>query len=233
MKKILITGANRGIGLEMTRQFLEKDNRVIATCRQPKRAIVLQTLAEKSPDQLTILPLDVTNDVSLQAACNATQRIVNQLDIVVNNAGILKSEETLSNFDPDIMQQTFDVNATGAMRVVVQFLPFLQKSEQAKLINITSQLGSLQAMTRLWGRYSYNSSKAALNMLTRMLALDLKEDGITVVCIHPGWVQTDMGGTNADITASESALGILNVIEKVSLAESGNFYTHAGDTHLW
>ncbi len=233
MNNIFITGANRGIGLEMTRQFLEKGNRLIATCRQPQKANLLQELADQYPDHLTILPLDVSHDASLQAACNATQRIVTHLDIVVNNAGILISEETLSNFDPDQMQRTFDVNATGAMRVAVQFLPFLRKSKNAKLINITSQLGSLQAMIRLWGRYSYNSSKAALNMITRMLALDLKEDGITVVCIHPGWVQTDMGGANADITPHESASGILHVIGKVSLAESGNFYTYAGEEHLW
>lgn len=233
MKNILITGANRGIGLEMTRQLLAQGERVIATCRQPKKAESLQALDDQFPDQLTILPLDVTNATSIQAACNAVQRMVPHLDVLINNAGVLTGGENLDTFDPEVMQRTFDVNATGAMRVAVQFLPFLQKGEQAKLVNITSQLGSLQKMRAGWGQYSYNSSKAALNMVTKMLSFDLKEMGISVICVHPGWVQTDMGGTSADITPQESASGILRVIAGVTLADTGKFYTYAGDEHLW
>ncbi|MBE2224233.1 MAG: SDR family oxidoreductase [Anaerolineae bacterium] len=233
MKNILITGANRGIGLEMTRQLLQRGERVIATCRQPAKADTLQALDEQFPEQLTILPIEVTNPVSIQAAFNASQRIVTHLDVLINNAGILNRHETLATFDPEVMQGTFDVNATGSMRVVTQFLPLLRKAEHAKIINITSQLGSLQAMRGKWGRYSYNSSKAALNMLTRMLAFDLKDEDIAVICVHPGWVQTDMGGTAADITAVESASGILTVIDNLTLAQTGQFYTYAGDEHLW
>jgi NAD(P)-dependent dehydrogenase (short-subunit alcohol dehydrogenase family) len=233
MKNILITGANRGIGLEMTRQLLQRGDRVIATCRQPSKAIELQALDDQFPEQLIILPLDVTNPTSIQAAYNAAQRIVTGLDMLINNAGFLDGQETLDTFDPDVMQLTFDINATGVMRVTTQFLPLLRQGEQAKLINITSQLGSLQAMKSNWGRYSYNSSKAALNMITRMLAFDLKADGITIICIHPGWVQTDMGGASADITPSESAAGILTVANKITLDQTGRFYTYAGYEHLW
>ena len=233
MKNILITGANRGIGLEMAHQFLYRGERLIATCRQPMKADALQALYELFPDQLTILPLEVTNTPSIQAAFNASQWIVTHLDILINNAGILNGSETLTTFDPEVMQGTFDVNATGTMRVVTQFLPLIQKGEDAKIINITSQLGSLQAMKRNWGRYSYNSSKAALNMLTRMLAFDLDKEGISVICVHPGWVQTDMGGASADISPSESASGILQVIDALTLAQTGRFYTYAGDEHSW
>ena len=233
MKTILITGANRGVGLEMTRQLLQRGERVIATCRQPAKAEALQVLDDQFSDQLTILPLDVTNQGSIQAACNAVQRIATCLDMLINNAGVLDSNETLATFDPEVMERTFDVNTIGAMRVITQFLPFLERGEQSKLVNISSQLGSLQKMKGNWGRYSYNSSKAALNMLTRMLAFDLEDKGITVICIHPGWVQTDMGGGNADITPSESASGILRVIDQVTLAENGRFYTYAGDEHPW
>lgn len=233
MKNILITGANRGIGLEMTRQLLSQGERLIATCRQPMKADALQSLDEQFPEQLTILPIEVTHNGSIQAAFNASQRIVTHLDVLINNAGILDGDETLATFDPDVMQHTFNVNATGSMRVVTQFLPLLQKGEGSKIINITSQLGSLQAMTRNWGRLSYNSSKAALNMLTRMLALELKNEGIAVICVHPGWVQTDMGGTDADITPTESAAGILSVIEHLTLDHTGKFYTYAGEEHLW
>jgi NAD(P)-dependent dehydrogenase (short-subunit alcohol dehydrogenase family) len=233
MKNILITGANRGVGLEMTQQFLNRGERLIATCRQPVKADALQAMYEQFPDQLTILPLDVTNSPSIQAAFNASQRIVTHLDILINNAGILNRNETLAAFDPEVMRDTFDVNATGSMRVVTQFLPLIRKGEAAKIINITSQLGSLQAMKHNWGRYSYNSSKAALNMLTRMLAFDLENEGISVICVHPGWVQTDMGGARADISPSESASGILRVIDALTLAQTGRFYTYAGDEHPW
>jgi NAD(P)-dependent dehydrogenase (short-subunit alcohol dehydrogenase family) len=233
MNTFLITGANRGIGLEITRQLLNRGERLIATCRQPMKANALQALDEQFSEQITILPLDVANAASIQAAANASQRIVTHLDVLINNAGILDGNETLATFDPDVMQQTFDVNAIGAMRVTAQFLPLLQKAGRAKIINITSQLGSLQAMKPNWGRYSYNSSKAALNMLTRMLAFDLKDEGISVICVHPGWVKTDMGGTNADITLNESASGILNVIDNLSLEQTGRFFTYTGDDHPW
>jgi NAD(P)-dependent dehydrogenase (short-subunit alcohol dehydrogenase family) len=233
MKTVLVTGANRGVGLETARQLLQRGDRVIATCRQPSKAEALQALDEQFSEQLTILPLDVTNPASIHAACNAVQRIATCLDILINNAGILDGNETLESFDPEVMQRTFDVNATGAMRVTTQFLPFLEKGEQAKLVNISSQLGSLQKVKGNWGRYSYNSSKAALNMLTRMLAYDLEDKGIAVICIHPGWVQTDMGGDSADLTPVESASGILEVIDKVTLKENGRFYTYTGDEHPW
>lgn len=233
MQNILITGANRGIGLTLTQQSLANGNRVIATCRQPRHADALKNLNDQFPEQLTILPLDVTNAASIQAAGNAAQRIVNHLDVLINNAGVLNNRETLADFDPAVMQQTFDVNATGALRVAVQFLPLLRQAKQSKLVNISSQLGSLQKMRRGWGRYSYNSSKAALNMITRMLAFDLEAEGIPVICIHPGWVQTDMGGSAAALTPEESADGILGVIERLTLAETGQFFTYAGETHPW
>ena len=138
MKNILITGANRGIGLEMTRQLLTQGNRLVATCRKPRTAIDLQSLADQFPEQLTILPLEVTNTISIQSAYNASQRIVDHLDVLINNAGIVDGNETLATFDPEVMQQTFDVNATGSMRVVTQFLPLLQKGDASKIVNISS-----------------------------------------------------------------------------------------------
>ncbi len=233
MKNILITGANRGIGLALSQQLLAQGNRVIATCRQPQKADMLHALNDEFPDQLTLLPLDVTNTQSNQAAYNAVQRIVTGLDLLINNAGMLDSGETLTTFDPVVMQQTFDINATGAMRIALQFLPLLRQGNQPKLINVTSQLGSLQKMKPGWGRYSYNSSKAALNMITRMLSFDLVADGITVICIHPGWVQTDMGGPSASLTPEESAAGILRVAKALTLAETGQFFTYSGEIHPW
>lgn len=233
MKQILITGANRGIGLELTRQLLVRGERVIATCRQPDQAQTLQDLANQFGDQLLILPLDVGDDGSVQAAKTAVNNRVESLDMLVNNAGILVGGETLANFDAANMQRTFEVNVFGVMRVVTQFVDLLRFGHDPKVVNISSQLGSLHRVRPQQGRYSYNSSKAALNMVSRMLSFDLQEDGIALVVLHPGWVQTDMGGTHAAVTAQDSAAGILQVADNLTLANTGKFYTYAGEEHPW
>jgi NAD(P)-dependent dehydrogenase (short-subunit alcohol dehydrogenase family) len=233
VKQALITGANRGIGLELTRQLLTRRDRVIATCRQPAQAIALQDLTNEFGDRLLILPLDVSDDASVRAAKTAVSGRVKSLDMLINNAGILIGSETLSNFDSAIMQRSFDVNAVGVMRVVTQFVDSLRLGRDPKVVNVSSQLGSLQKMRRQWGRYSYNSSKAALNMISRMLSFDLQEDGIALVVLHPGWVQTDMGGVHAAVSSQDSAAGILQVADSLTLATTGKFYTYAGEEHPW
>ena len=233
MKQVLITGANRGVGLELTRQLLARGDRVIATCRQPDQAQTLQQWAAQFGDQLLIVALDVTDDTSVQAAGTAVENAVDRLDMLINNAGILIKSEILSTFDAAIMQRSLDVNVVGVMRVTTQFLDLLRRGNEPKLINISSQLGSLQKMRPGWGRYSYNSSKAALNMVTRMLAFDLEADGIAVRAIHPGWVQTDMGGAHAAVTAQDSAAGILRLADELTLATTGKFYVYSGEAHPW
>ncbi|VAW41427.1 hypothetical protein MNBD_CHLOROFLEXI01-1809 [hydrothermal vent metagenome] len=233
MRKILITGANRGIGLELTRQFLAHGDFVIATCRQPVKAAELHILAETFADQLMIQQLDVTNDDSVAVAKTAVSHKIKSLDIIINNAGILYGDETFTNFDPKKMQHTFDVNVVGTMRVVTQFIELLRLGNSAKIINISSQLGSLIENERDTGHYSYNSSKAALNMVTRKLVYDTKEDNITVISMHPGWVQTDMGGASATLQTPESAQGIMDVMSRLTLADSGKFYVYSGEEHPW
>ena len=233
MKQALITGANRGIGLELTLQLLTRGDRVIATCRQTAQAEALQDLTNEFGDRLLILPLDVSDDASVQAAKTAVSSRVKSLDMLINNAGILIGGETLSNFDSAIMQRSFDVNAVGVMRVVTQFVDLLRLGRDPKVVNVSSQLGSLQKMRPRWGRYSYNSSKAALNMISRMLSFDLQEDGIALVVLHPGWVQTDMGGAHAAVSPQDSAAGILQVADNLTLATTGRFYTYAGEEHPW
>ena len=233
MKQVLITGANRGVGLELARQLLARGDRVIATCRQPDEAQTLQQLAVEFGDRLLVETLDVTDDISVQKARTAVENTFDRLDLLINNAGILIKTEILSTFDAAIMQRTFDVNATGVMRVTTQFLDLLRLGREPKLINISSQLGSLQKMRPGWGRYSYNSSKAALNMVTRMLAFDLQADGIAVRAIHPGWVQTDMGGAHAAVTAHNSAAGILQLADHLTMANTGTFHVYSGEEHPW
>jgi NAD(P)-dependent dehydrogenase (short-subunit alcohol dehydrogenase family) len=177
--------------------------------------------------------LDVGDDGSVEAAMAAANGRVESLDMLINNAGILVGGETLSNFDAANMQRTFEVNVFGVMRVVTQFVDLLRLGDEPKVVNISSQLGSLQEVRPQWGRYSYNSSKAALNMISRMLSFDLQEDGIALVVIHPGWVQTDMGGANAAVTPQDSAGGILQIADNLTLANTGKFYTYAGEEHPW
>ena len=233
VKQILITGANRGIGLELTRQLLARGQRVLATCRQPDQAAALQNLTNQFGDRLLILPLNVSDDVSVREAKTAVNNTVDHLDMLINNAGILVKGETLSNFDAANMQRSLNVNAVGVMRVVTQFIDLLRLGHDPKVINISSQLGSLQKMRPQWGRYSYNSSKAALNMVSRMLSFDLQEDGIALAVLHPGWVQTDMGGAHAAVTPHASAAGILQIADNLTLANTGKFYTFAGEEHPW
>jgi NAD(P)-dependent dehydrogenase (short-subunit alcohol dehydrogenase family) len=233
MKRVLITGANRGLGLELARQSLERGDRVIATCRRPAEAQELQQWRMRYGDQLLVVALDVTEDASVRAARAEAGRHLDRLDVLINNAAILVRDETLANFDSAIMQRTFDTNVTGAMRVSKHFLDLLRRGSDPKLINITSQLGSLQKMRANWGQYSYNSSKAALNMVTRMLAFDLEPEGIAVQAIHPGWVQSDMGGAHAAVPAQDSAAGVLRLIDDLSLSNSGMFYVYTGEVHPW
>ncbi len=233
MKQVLITGANRGVGLELARQLLARGDRVIATCRQPAQAKTLQQWGAQFGEQLLVIALDVTDGASVRAARMGIDGVVDRLDMIVNNAGILISSETLSTFDATIMQRTLDVNVIGVMRVTTQFLDLLRRGHEPKLINISSQLGSLQKMRAGWGRYSYNSSKAALNMVTRMLAFDLQEEGVAVRAVHPGWVQTDMGGAHAAVTAQDSAAGILRLADELNLANTGGFYVYSGEEHPW
>lgn len=232
MLRILITGANRGIGLALTQQYLQRGERVFATCRQPAEAAALAELAAAYPDRLSALPLDVTDDATIDSAAEAVATQVDGLDLLINNAGFFPKGETIGSLDAATMLHTFHVNAVGPIMVVQRFLGLLRAGRAAKVVNISSQLGSLNRNTGK-GYYSYNSSKAALNMLTRVLAHDLRADGIVVVTTHPGWVQTRMGGKGAAITPTESARGLIALTDRLTMADTNKFYTWEGREHPW
>jgi NAD(P)-dependent dehydrogenase (short-subunit alcohol dehydrogenase family) len=233
METFFITGANRGIGLELTRQALTAGNRVAAGCRRPDAAADLQALTAQFGDNLLVLTLDVRKDDQVSAAAEAVATQFGHIDLLINNAGIFPRGESVAQFDAPAMLRTFDVNVAGPMRVVHACAGLLRGSAHGRILNISSQLGSLTKTEGSWGGYSYNASKAALNMLTRMIAHELKGDGITAVAIHPGWVQTDMGGANAAVTTPDSARGILRLAENLTPAHSSQFFTYTGDPHPW
>ena len=232
MLRILITGANSGIGLAMTQQYLQRGERVFATCRQPAEASALAELGIAYPDHLSVLPLDVTDNATIDAAAETVSAQVDGLDLLINNAGFFPKDENINNLDAQTMLNTFHINAVGPIMVVQRFLGLLRAGNDAKVVNVSSQLGSLNRTTGK-GYYSYNSSKAALNMLTRILAHDLRAEGIVVVTVHPGWVQTRMGGKGATITPEESASGLIAIADRITMDDSNKFYTWEGNEHSW
>ena len=231
MKRTMITGSNRGLGLALTKESLNRGDRVFATCRRPDQARDLHQLREQHPDRLTVLGLDVTEEDTIAAAIDAVADEADGLDLLINNAAI-NPEERLGALDPETVLHTFRVNAVGPILVAQASLDLLRAGDEPRILNISSTSGSL-ARKSSGGGYSYSSSKAALNMLTRALAFDLKPDGMIVLAIHPGWVRTDMGGASAPLSPDESARGVLHVADDVTLDETGSFFRHDGREAPW
>ncbi len=230
--RICITGTNRGIGLELVRRYLERGDQVFAACRKPDKAVELQELKTRYSDHLTIIKLEVTNQDEIETAGQVVEGAVDGLDLLVNNAGMFNDGEKLGNMSPEALLRVFSVNAVAPLMVSQRFFGLLAAGDDPKLVNVSSQMGSLSRKTD-GGEYSYTSSKAALNMFTRALTFDLKPKGITTVTIHPGWVQTDMGGEEASLTVQESGAGILQLIDDLTLDDSGRFLSWEGEELPW
>lgn len=232
MHTILITGANRGIGLELARQALLSGHRVYAACREPAGATDLHRLAASHDDALRIIPLDVTDAAQIADAVATIDRECGHLDGLINNAGILNQGEDLDSVSAAAMEDTFRVNSIAPLLLSRACLPLLSRSDLPVILNVSSQMGSLTRKTS-GGSYSYCASKAALNMVSRALAADLRPHGVVVMTAHPGWVQTDMGGPAATLTPAESADGLLNLLEAATMEKSGGFYVWDGSVHPW
>ena len=222
---VLITGANRGIGLELARQYSEAGWNVIGTARNPDQATELANFSKTH-----VVQLDVTDQESV---VRLAHHIGGQpIDLLINNAGILPMMRTVADIDLDQFETILAVNSIGPVRVTQALLPNLRAGTQKKIINITSNLGSITDNTD--GRfYGYRESKAALNMFTRSLAAELRPDGFICIVMHPGWVQTDMGGANAPVPVTESAQGIRSVVDNLTPADSGKYWTHRGEQMAW
>lgn len=232
MKRILITGANRGIGLELACQYTLRGDRVFAGCRSPERAETLDALSGQHPGQVTLVPLDVTDEESLERSIAQVRASVEALDLLFNNAAINLGDEHLSEVTAEGLLQTLQVNAVGAVLVAQKFVDLLRAGENPKLINISSEAGSIERMQHFRG-YGYYGSKAAMNMYTRSLAFDPQNAGIIVISLHPGWVRTDMGGPEAHLSTEESATRIMRVTERLTPADNGKFYTWEGVEYPW
>jgi NAD(P)-dependent dehydrogenase (short-subunit alcohol dehydrogenase family) len=231
METVLITGANRGIGLELASRYAAAGNRVLACCREPAKAEKLQALA-KSRKGLTIHAVHVADAKSVAAL--AAEIRTAPVDILINNAGMpgpAPDKQSLANMDFDGWMETFAVNTMAPLRMLQTFRRNLKAGKNPRAITITSQMGALALNMPVM--YAYCSSKAAVNKVMRMASLELASDGIAVGLIHPGWVKTDMGGANAEISVDDSAAGIMAVIGKLTLADTGSFKKWNGDDHAW
>lgn len=234
MQRILITGANRGIGLELVRQLLQRpDTYILATCRQPEKATELHHLAQQCPGQLVILPLDVSDQASIEASVQAVQQYVDGLDVLINNAGISLPDDTFLTVQRDTFTEMLQVNAVAPLMMVRAYLDLLKAGTNPLVLNMSTQMGSMTWQVYGGDKYGYCTSKAALNMISRCLAVDLQPHGITTVMLHPGWVQTDMGSSYAPLTPAESVSGILTVLDEITPAHNGQFLKWTGEPHPW
>ena len=231
MPSALITGANRGLGLEFARQYLADGWNVYAACRDPNSASELQRLVNASDGKLQILALDVTDPASVKAV--AAELDGQAIDLLLNNAGVGGARsQTIGNFDYEAWAKVLDVNTMGPMRVAEAFVDNVARSERKLIVTLTSGMGSLADNTS-GGSIAYRSSKAAVNMVMRSLAIDLAPRGITCVVVNPGWVRTDMGGPNATLEPSESISQMRRLIATLGPEQSGKFFNHTGREYPW
>ena len=224
MTTIMITGASRGLGLEFARQFYNEECRVIATCRNLKNANELKAIGD-----IDIHSLDVTDDKSV---ANLADKLRGEnIDILINNAGVIGQRDGFGRLDYDIWAETMDTNVFGPMRVAEAFRDNVMNSEKKQMIFITSRMGSITEAVP--NAYVYRSSKAALNMAVKCLSVELEQQGLIAVLFHPGHVQTDMGGQAAPVTPQKSIEGMKNQIVALTHDDNGRFLSYDGHQIPW
>jgi NAD(P)-dependent dehydrogenase (short-subunit alcohol dehydrogenase family) len=232
MKTTLITGANRGIGLEFSRQYAAEGWRVLACSRYPEKSDALNKLAAQYPELIKMHVLDVADHVQIERLAQALAD--ESIDLLINNAGIYPDSDKSGFGHTDYAEwiQAFRINTMAPLKMAETFATQITRSKQKTIVIITSKMGSF-ADNGGGGSYLYRSSKAAVNMVVKSLAIDLKSIGITALVFHPGWVKTDMGGPNALISAEQSVSGIRQVISNLTIADSGKFFGYDGQVIPW
>lgn len=228
---VLITGSNRGLGLEWCRQYAQAGWRVLATCRFPAQAEELQQL-EGEYSALTRHRLDVTDPDQIDAL--AKELADHPIDLLINNAGVYfeKYVQPEQATDYEAWAHTFRVNTMGAMRVSRAFLDHVRRSQKRLIVAITSHMGSIAEIDSP-GSYYYRSSKAALNAAMKGFSLELRPQQIGVLLLHPGWVRTRMGGPNGPLSPQESVKGMRILVDAFRLADSGRFLRYDGSEIPW
>lgn len=231
MSTVLITGANRGLGLEFCRQYAEAGWKVLACCRDPGRADALQALSARHP-ALSLHALDLARFKTIEVL--SAELASEPLDILLNNAGVYGASESnrFGALDYDLWTEVFRINTEAPVKMAEAFLPQLERGSRKLIVALTSLMGSI-ADNSSGGSIIYRSSKAALNAAMKSLSIDLRPLGIGVLLLHPGWVRTDMGGANAPTLPEESVSGLRRVIEGYTSNDSGKFLNFRGEALPW
>ena len=228
----LVTGANRGLGLEFARQLLARGDRVIAACRHPGKASALNLLAGEYPGRLHVAPLDVSEPRSHATLAQELPLLADghPLDLLINNAGVLRGGERFGQVQADDLEASFRTHALGPLLLVQALFP--QIADGGTIANISSEIGSI-GLRQEFRTPSYAIGKAAQNMVTSLLAHALAVRRIKTVALHPGWVRTDMGGERALLAPSDSVAGLLRVIDGLQAGDTGRFLDWQGQSLPW
>jgi NAD(P)-dependent dehydrogenase (short-subunit alcohol dehydrogenase family) len=230
-RTVLLTGANRGLGLEFVRQYAEDGWRVLAACRSPSAAQELQALASKQPERIRVLALDVMDATSVKGAAGALRE--QPIDLLLNNAGVGSPRgQKIGSLDYAAWAQVLDANVLGPARMVEAFVENVAQGRDKRIVTVTSLMGSI-ADNLSGGSYAYRSSKAAVNAAMKSFSIDLAPRGITCVVVHPGWVRTDMGGTGGKLSPEESVGSLRALIASLKPKDSGKFFNVDGKELPW
>lgn len=223
-KTVLVTGANRGLGLELAKQLHDAGAEVIGTARKPEKADDLKGLGVR------VVQLDVADAASVAAMAAELDGV--KIDAVLNNAGIFPQREAFEDTDPDTALKVYAVNTVGPLRVTQALMPNLRAGGGKLVMNMSSGLGSIANNSR-GGMVDYRASKSALNMVSRTLGAELSDEGFIVVAMSPGWVRTDMGGPNANLSPEESVAGILKTLAGLAPGDTGGYFNYDGTRLDW
>ena len=229
MAVVLITGANRGIGLALVKAYANRRDKVIATVRATSDRTELDAFVKTAPKWIDVLEMDVADAAESGRARRKLE--AEPIDVLINNAAIGGPErQTATDMDFDGLIETLNVNTIAPLRVATAFLPNV-KAAKGKIITLSSQMGQVQSASS--DSLAYRVSKAAVNKLMRGLAAELKPQGIPVLIVHPGWVKTDMGGEGAPLTSDESAAQLQKLIDKLDIGSTGKFLAWNGKELAW
>lgn len=240
MPTILITGTSRGLGLECVRQYAADGWQVLACARAPQASPQLLEIAAAHPDRVRLLTLDVEDHAAIDGL--ARNLAGTAIDVLLNSAGTMGSGSfakdglafgSFGHSDFTDWEKVFRLNVIGPMKMAEAFVEHVARSQQKKIVTLTSMLGSV-AINRIGGLYAYRASKAAVNAMMKSMSIDLaKSHGIAATALHPGWVRTELGGPRADIDAPESVAGMRKVIAALELSNAGRFWVYDGSELPW
>jgi NAD(P)-dependent dehydrogenase (short-subunit alcohol dehydrogenase family) len=230
-RTVLVTGSNRGLGLEFVRQYAGAGWKTWAACRSPKSAKELKALQSQHPDSISILCLDVTDADSIRSA--AAQLRGEPIDLLINNAGVGgPPAQKIGSLDYAAWARVIDANVLGPVRVIEAFVGNVAQGGGKRIVTLTSRMGSIEDNSS-GGSYAYRSSKAGVNAVMKSFSIDLAPRGITCVVVHPGWVRTDMGGAGGKLAPAESVKALRSLIESLKAKDAGKFYNYDGSELPW